>query len=129
MRPHLLRRTVVVGSARRAPARLAVGAAVVVAAVALASCSATATAPSISPSVGVQTSPVTRGDLSESMSFTGVLTYDHPFDAVFEKTVTTTTTATVGGGGFGGPGGGGGGLAHGTKLRNSRLTCTFPRPV
>jgi len=111
MRPHLLRRTVVVGSARRAPARLAVGAAVVVAAVALASCSATATAPSISPSVGVQTSPVTRGDLSESMSFTGVLTYDHPFDAVFEKTVTTTTTATVGGGGFGGPGGGGGGAA------------------
>ncbi len=104
MRAHLLQRTVVVGGARRASARLALGAAVAVAAVALASCSAAA--PSASPSASARTSPVTRGDLSESISFAGVLTYDHPFDAVFQKTVTTTTT-TVGGGGFGGPGGGG----------------------
>jgi peptidoglycan hydrolase-like protein with peptidoglycan-binding domain len=105
MRAHLLRRTVVVGSARRASARLAVGAAVAVAAVTLASCSAADPSPSPSAS-SIQTSPVTRGDLAESMSFAGVLTYDHPFDAVFQKTVTTTTTTSTGGGGFGGRGGG-----------------------
>ena len=105
MRPHLLRRTVVVGSARRAPARLAVGAAVAAAALALASCSSPS--PSSSATAGVATSPVTRGDLAESISFSGVLTYDQPFDAVFQKVVTTTTTTTAGGGAPGGPGGGG----------------------
>jgi peptidoglycan hydrolase-like protein with peptidoglycan-binding domain len=80
--------------------------------VALASCSAAGPSadpsadPSVSPSASVQSSPVTRGDLSESISFSGVLTYDHPFDAVFQKMVTRTTTTSTGGGGFGGPGGG-----------------------
>src|SRR5512143_345512 len=107
MRPHLLRRTVVVGTARRAAARLAVGATVAAAALALASCSAAS--PSASATAGVQTSSVTRGDLAESISFSGILTYDQPLDAVFQKTVTTTTT--MGGGAVGGPGGGGGSAA------------------
>jgi multidrug efflux system membrane fusion protein len=124
MRAHLLRRTVVVGSARRASARLAAGAAVAVAAVALASCSAAdpSVDPSISSSAGIRTSPVTRGDLSESISFSGVLTYDHPFEAVFQKMVTVTTTTVVGGGGpGGGPGGGGA-----TAATTNRTTVTSP---
>ena len=127
MRPHLLRRTVVVGTARRAPARLAVGSAVVVAALALASCSSAD--PSASPSAGIQTSPVTRGDLAESISFSGVLTYDQPFDAIFQKTVTSTSTTSVGGGGGGSLGGPGGGGAAQAATKTSTVTSSVTGTV
>jgi peptidoglycan hydrolase-like protein with peptidoglycan-binding domain len=65
---------------------------------------------------------VTRGDLSESLSFPAVLTYDHAFNAVFQKTVTTTTTTTSGGGSGGARGGGAG--APGATAAAAPVTTT-----
>jgi peptidoglycan hydrolase-like protein with peptidoglycan-binding domain len=69
----------------------------IAAALALASCAPSDVAPSATSSY--QTSVVTLGDLSESVSWSGVLTYANAFGAVYQKTETVTTTSSSGGGG------------------------------
>jgi peptidoglycan hydrolase-like protein with peptidoglycan-binding domain len=71
--------------------------ALIAAALALAACSPSETDVSATPAY--ETSVVTRGDLSESVSWSGVLTYADAFDAVYQKTDTVTTTTSSGGGG------------------------------
>lgn len=73
------------------------GVALMVAALALAACSPSEIAPSGTPAY--ETAVVARGDLAESASWEGVLTYASAFDAVYQRTETVTTTTSSGGGG------------------------------
>ena len=62
------------------------------AALALGGCAASGPAPS--PSASFDAVQVQRGDLSSTLKWTGVLTYDNPFPVVYQVAATATTTTT-----------------------------------
>jgi hypothetical protein len=103
----------------RAPRRLAVGIALMAASLALASCSTSDATPSATATLSTES--VTRGDLAESVTWSGVLTYANAFDAVYQKTATVTSTTTSGGGG---PMGGGPATASVSKTTTVVTTST-----
>ena len=94
------RRAIPVPKARRVCGRLVFGAGAFMALASLAACSASSVEVSASPSY--RTSAVSRGNLSQSVSFPAVLTYDHPFPVVYQG------TASTGGGRGGAPASSGG---------------------
>ncbi len=92
--------------------------ALVVAAMSLASFSASD--PAVSESPAFSTEQVRAGDLAESVSFSGVLTYDAPFYVVYQKTTTATMSASGGG-----PSGSGRGVSTATVASDSTGIVTW----
>jgi peptidoglycan hydrolase-like protein with peptidoglycan-binding domain len=78
----------------RTRTRVSAGIVAVVVALAFGGCSADGVAPSSSPAY--ETAVVTRGDLSSALEWDGVLSYDSPFEVVYQVVATASSQAPGG---------------------------------